>query len=321
MAILIDALIFVGGGVLLALAGLFLVRWKFKRYEFRRHQDVAGYFLAVIGTLYSIVLGLIVVNIQTKFDQARLMAEEESNSCWNIRNLTRGLPLEVRTSIRKPLHEFYISVKNEDWEDISKGTAREASGVPHQALWQAVSSYHPNNNFEAATYSSMLDSLKNLDDARRFRMVAKRRTVTPVVWSVLIVGAIFVIGFTYYFWVESLFVHIALTSFVAFFLSLVLFLVHIYSNPYRHELMLKESVFNNTSKDDNNSSKDDSDSTKAGGTNDSSTESDTSEQSSARPHKRSKRPGQDSDTQIGNKQPAPSGAATHNNSPATQKSP
>jgi hypothetical protein len=85
--------------------------------------------------------------------------------------------------------------------------------------------------------------MKSLSDARRYRMFARKRALSKVVWTVLIVGAVLTVTFTYMFWVESRALQLILTVFVALFISLNLLLVRLFENPYRNELGIKKSSF------------------------------------------------------------------------------
>ncbi|MBX9721305.1 MAG: hypothetical protein K2X81_07925, partial [Candidatus Obscuribacterales bacterium] len=68
MTAALDGIYIVGGSTLLALAGMFIVRRKIARSTLEACHEVGGILLSVIGTLYAILLGLIVVNAQAKVD-------------------------------------------------------------------------------------------------------------------------------------------------------------------------------------------------------------------------------------------------------------
>ena len=243
MSILLDSIILIGSCLLFTGLGLFLVRRYFHTVDFSKHHEVAGYLLAVIGTMYSVLLGLIVVNVQTKFDQARLMAETEANCCSDIANLCRGLPEATRITIRMPLKDYYTVVQSEDWEAVSSGAIKEGSVPAYQGMWRAIAAYQPEGNRESSCYQAILQSMKELSDARRFRMVARKRGLSPIIWAVLIFGAALTIIFTYFFWVDIVRTQVALTLCVALFIALNMLLVRIFENPYRNELMIKHGAF------------------------------------------------------------------------------
>jgi hypothetical protein len=233
----------VGGGVFFSVLGLVVVRKTFHRQDFKKHHEIAGYLISVVGTLYSILLGLIVVNVQSKFDESRTMAQAEASSCSDIANVGRGLKFEDGSRICSYLRWYYTVVQSEDWERISDGLEQEGSMPAYQGLWRAVASVNPLSNRESACYSSMLDSMKRLSDARRYRMSAKKRGLSVIVWLVLCSGAVMIIMFTYFFRVDSARTQTLLTVFVALFVSLNLLLVRLFENPYRNELLIKKGAF------------------------------------------------------------------------------
>jgi hypothetical protein len=240
---LFESIILVGGGVFFSVVGLVIVRRTFRRQDFKKHHEIAGYLISVVGTLYSILLGLIVVNVQSKFDESRTMAQAEASSCSDIANVGRGLDFGEASTICTCLRWYYTVVQSEDWERIGNGQETEASIPAYQGLWRAVAAVNPKTNRESACYSSMLDSMKRLSDARRYRMSAKKRGLSPIVWLVLVSGAIMIILFTYFFRVDSARTQTLLTIFVALFVSLDLLLVRLFENPYRNELLIKKGSF------------------------------------------------------------------------------
>ena len=243
MNALIESIVLVGGGVLFSIAGLIVVRKTFRRQDFKKHHEIAGYLISVVGTLYSILLGLIVVNVQSKFDQSRTMAQCEASSCSDIAHLARGFGRDQAIRVCNSVRWYYTVVQSEDWEKIALGTYVEASIPAYQGLWHAVVDLEPKTNRETTCFASMIDSLKRLSDARRYRMSARKRGLSPIVWVVLCAGAVMIIMFTYFFRTDSARTQTLLTVFVSLFVTLNLLLVWLFENPYRSELQIKRGAF------------------------------------------------------------------------------
>jgi len=238
-----DSTLIVGGSTIAAIAGVWWVRQRFEKHDFKQHHEVAGYLMSVVGTLYAVLLGLIVVNVQGKFDQARIMAQTEANACSDIYQITRGFPKDVRHAIRADLKNYYVVVQNEDWEGIAMGEVIEQSVPAYQRMWHTVSEYQPAGNRESACYSNLLNTMQQLSDARRYRLFACKRGLSPIVWVVLTVGGVLTVLFTYFFWVRSTKTQLTLIAFVALFLSLNVLLVKLFDDPYRAELGIQRSSF------------------------------------------------------------------------------
>ena len=218
------------------------MRKFFHRVDFSQHHAVAGYLLGVVGIMYSIVLGLIIVNVQNKCEQARIMAETEASCCSDIMLCTRGLPLHFRRRLRPIMHDYYEAVQSQDWEAVSHG--REDKSAPfYEALWTDIAAFEPQGNREINCYQQILSTMKDFADTRRYRTEADEHAISPFIWVVLITGALLTIMFTYFFWVDSVVTQTVLTIFVALFLALNLLLIRLFDNPYRNEFDIKEGAF------------------------------------------------------------------------------
>ncbi|MEY2519604.1 MAG: hypothetical protein QOF24_1363 [Verrucomicrobiota bacterium] len=64
-------LFYIGGSVLLALLGMWLVR-RFAPYEVMEgHKEIAGFIYGVLGTIYAVILGFSVVVLWEQFMMPR----------------------------------------------------------------------------------------------------------------------------------------------------------------------------------------------------------------------------------------------------------
>src|SRR5205807_6291102 len=72
------ALLAFGVAVGLAIGGLLLVRQSVELSTLERHNDVAGFIIAVIGVLYAVLLAFVVVISWQNFDRAEQIANSEA---------------------------------------------------------------------------------------------------------------------------------------------------------------------------------------------------------------------------------------------------
>lgn len=243
MNALTDFLSIVGGATAISLLGMALVRRKARREALEASHEVGGYLLAIVGTLYAILVGLIVVSAQAKVDTASQMAVTEANMLTNIYHLSRTFDEPCRRKIRQDLYEYATIASSQDWARVEEGEEKEGTVVPYRHLWQDVTAYEPHNDNDKECYARMLDDLEELSDARKYRMVAAKSQLSLVLWSVLIAGGVMIVLFTYFFFVESLLTQTLMTAFVAIFLSMNIYLIYVCQNPYRPELGAKEAGF------------------------------------------------------------------------------
>lgn len=243
MSALIDCLVIVGGTTALALAGVLIVRKRASREVLEASHEVGGYLLAIIGTLYAILVGLIVVNAETKVDTASDKAVIESNRLTNIYHVSRSFEPSAKRKISEALYNYATVAVNQDWEKVESGDEKEGTIVPYRQLWRDIVGYAPRNDNERECYAVLLQDLEELSDARKYRMVAAKSQLSPILWAVLIAGGIMIVLFTYFFFVENLISQLLMTGSVVIFLSMNVYLIYICQNPYRPELGAKEAGF------------------------------------------------------------------------------
>lgn len=240
---MLDGLIIIGGSTVLAVGGLFVVRKKFKGETQKACHEVAGYLLAIIGSLYAILLGMIVVGSSAKVDQAAQKATVEANMLSNIAHMTQSFTPQFRQTILSCLYDYAVAAQGQDWSKVQDGQEKEATIPAYQRLWKEIAEFSPQGVKEVQAREHILSDMQELSDARRHRMIGARSTLSPVLWTVLIVGAVMIVLFTYFFFLENLLAQTVMTSFVVIFLSLNVYLVYLCQNPYRAEFAAKESGF------------------------------------------------------------------------------
>jgi len=238
-----DCFLIIGLSTILSVVGMFIVRKSISRQTLEACHEVGGVMFAVIGTLYAIVVGLIVVNSEGKVDAASQMAVTEANQLSNIYHLAHTFKQPASHNIRAAIHDYAVAVVEEDWSKVETGAEKEATVPAYQRLWSEVTAYIPEKNNDSQCYATMLTNLEDLSTARRYRMVEARSTLSPVLWAVLTGGGITVILFTYFFFVENLKAQALMTTFVALSLSMNIYLIYVCQNPYRPELGVKQSGF------------------------------------------------------------------------------
>jgi ABC-type Mn2+/Zn2+ transport system permease subunit len=88
-----------------------------------------------------------------------------------------------------------------------------------------------------------VDTLANLDDARRGRLLAARSSLPRPLWFALITGAVMTIGFSYLFGVKNVIAHTVITVLLAASIGLGLFLIVALDGPFSGGLSISPEAF------------------------------------------------------------------------------
>ncbi len=233
----------VGVSTVLSVLGMLLVRSFVDLSKLKAHHEVAGYLLSVIGTLYAVLLAFVVVEAQSNIQQARQTAEFEANSIADIFHYAGWFPVKTRAAVRGLCLDYVTAVVDEEWDKMEtfQFSARAVSGLHN--MWHAVRQFEPVTEGQKAAYAAVLEELGNAGDNRRSRLLANHNGVSPLLWTVITVGGVLTITFTYFFGLENVRAQMIMVALVAITLSLNIFLVAAYTYPFAGEFKIEPDAF------------------------------------------------------------------------------
>jgi hypothetical protein len=219
-----------------AVAGLLVTRRMLRRLDMISHHEVGGFLLSVVGTIYAVILGLIVVDSLAKFQAARQTTEREANALGSIVLLANHLPPENRDRVHGLAVAYADLVMNREWAMLDDGRTDPEAQATGLRLIEAITEFEPKTGREQATYEKALDAAGDLWNARRSRVVSAAQGFPGAEWFLLLAGGAITVTFTYFFKLDHTRVHVAMTSLVATIIALNLYMVLMFGYPYSGEV-------------------------------------------------------------------------------------
>ena len=214
------------------------------------HHDVAGFLVAVVGVLYAVVLGFVVVTSWSAFDSAQQNADVEAGDVGDAFGFAQMLPEPRREHMRRSLAGYAIEVRDHEWALLSHGKQDErARALLVRAVQALGEPYHaPSANLDEAlnrmtTRQSVADSLRDIADNRRLRVIQAQQRFSPALALALIIGALMVLVFVFLFGVEDRVLRFTMTSIVAGCIGLLLGVVVEFSAPYSGALRVSPQAW------------------------------------------------------------------------------
>ena len=228
-----------GVSILIALLGLYLVRRLVGVDKLRGNHDVAGFLIAIVGTIYAVLLAFVVVVEWEKRTEASTTVATEANVLGDLSRMAERLPSEQRKQALLELIDYAQSIADDEWPVLANGNSSDKTTSALNKLWKNyVIDQSPQTPAEAALYSESLRRLNDLSDNRRLRINSSRNGLPLMLWVALIGGGVVTIAFTYFFTIANLRAQLlmvaALTAEITFILLVVLSL----DNPYRGDLQV-----------------------------------------------------------------------------------
>jgi hypothetical protein len=107
----------------IALGVLLLVHQVIDLELRRRHNDLIGFVIAVVGVVYAVLLAFIAVVTWESYTRADEIAADEANYVGNLYRDSVGLPNEVARPLRADLRRYVEDVIGKEWPEQRAGGA------------------------------------------------------------------------------------------------------------------------------------------------------------------------------------------------------
>lgn len=230
-------------GMMAALTAVAVARWLFSADALRIGHEATGNVLTIVGTLYAVVLGLIVVDAMTHFEKAMDIVQSESNSLANTHLLADRLPEPQRSRVQGLCRDYAEQVVKFDWPAMERAKMSVAARRTALALARSLHDFEPQNEVEKTVYPNMLGKIEDLWDRRRERAGMAEYGIPIVEWVSLILGGVVTMFFAGLFSAGNMRLQIVITTLAALVISLNLYIVCLLAYPFAGELSVSKRPF------------------------------------------------------------------------------
>lgn len=227
----------------LGCGGQIVVHRRFKSAEFVRRNEVAGFIIAVVGTLYAVVLGFMTVVTWERYQTAQERLASETASVLDAWHDAVELPPPARRFIRAAMLDYAHVMIDDEWPKMRTGGFSVSGDTIIMDSTTAIGQIRPKNATEANAQTTEIGLLNALHDARQQRLSGSDAALTALQWIVLFIGAIVVVGFCYLFEVESPRAHLVMTGAVAVIIATMMVLIFELESPFKSPIGISSSAW------------------------------------------------------------------------------
>lgn len=197
-----------------------------------RHREVAGFLLAAMAAVYGALLAFVVVAVWEQLNDAKSIVEREATVVVSLHHNFDAFPELTRVPLQRLLKEYAESVIKDEWPTLANGTRSTRTRDKLDLVETALRGYEPVTQSQIAFYQECVKLLSDLSDARQQRILAGANSLPPVLWVVLLFGAVSTISFAYFFGTDNGRAQLAMSSLICASILLILFLVFELDNPF-----------------------------------------------------------------------------------------
>jgi len=229
--------------VAFAAGGQLYIHHRFRETDFVQHNEVGGFIVAIVGTLYAVLLGFLTIVIWQHFAETQGQVSRESAAAADAWHTAVGLPHNVRTRIRHDLFTYANIMIEQEWPAMHRGGYTFQADIVVMDAMATAGTYKPVNFRESTAQMATQQQLSILHDERVRRLTNNGTAVSWFEWLVLYIGGICVIGFCWLFGLRSTRVHVLMTSTVAILIASMLVLLFELQYPFRSSVGVKPDTW------------------------------------------------------------------------------
>jgi Protein of unknown function (DUF4239) len=228
-----------GGG---SVAGLCLVRWLVPLDRLQKNHEVAGVTFGVLGAFYGLVLAFVIVAAWERFNNANTSALDEATALESLYKLGAAFSDPMRSQLDSAVIEYSHRVIEKEWPQMADDTFQGGKVGAHE-LWAIVLAYRPVDGREQILVDKAIDELDAISRARGQRLDYYQQDLPSVVWTVIYLGCLMTIGFSYFFGSNVFRAQVLMCGFFSILLGLTILAILELAHPYQGVVTISDEPF------------------------------------------------------------------------------
>jgi uncharacterized protein (DUF983 family) len=229
--------------VLLAVAGLVLVRYLVPSTLLKSRGEATNAIHQAIGIVYGVAIGFTILVVWQHLDTAQATTQREASDVEAIYRHADQLHESDGNRIQELSRSYAEVVVEEEWPLLAHGQASPQAQNTADELRDRIQKLDPQTMGEQALYARMLTNVDELEENRGLRLLHSNEGVPPFLWIVLVITGIITVAFTYLFEIESPRRHMLLVAALAVVVALSLYTVRIIEYPFAGDVQASPEAF------------------------------------------------------------------------------
>ncbi|MBV9359666.1 MAG: DUF4239 domain-containing protein [Chloroflexi bacterium] len=232
MSTWLQGALIIGGSLVLALAGFALVHRYVPLHIREPQNEVAGFIYAVLGVMYAILLAYVTIVVWQQFDDTSSLVDQEAIDLANIYHGVDQFPDPGKGRVHDTIRNYVETTIDEEWPLLGRGETSPRSDELAHDLQMALTELPISTESDQVLADHALTAYHDFSTARQLRIFQSSVGVHPLLWVMLIGGAIITIGFTYLFGVSNARAHAAMIAALTLVIAGTLFMIEATNYPF-----------------------------------------------------------------------------------------
>ncbi|MBS2009638.1 MAG: DUF4239 domain-containing protein [Cyanobacteria bacterium SZAS TMP-1] len=229
--------------VLVSIGGMLVFRKFTDREKMKENNPVTDPLMATIGMLFAILLGFMVANAMTKYEECRLTVLAEAAAVGDIFRLARGLHSADSRPIMIDCLDYIDTVVEMEWPQMAEMETNDRAWSIYTDMWKQISRVEPKTQGQSNIHQVLVQSITKLGECRRARSAQLQSKMPAVLWLVVISGAVITVVFSFFFGLDSVILQTVMTAMLTYVLCMNMYLLVSFNTPFVGDIKLKPTAF------------------------------------------------------------------------------
>jgi hypothetical protein len=163
-------LLFVGGMVVLTLAGVMIARRAFPDLAESRFDHVAENLRVVYELIFALILAFVIAAVLDAMGNAESTVATEATTIAQLTRENEAFPPKDELRVDDALDVYVHAVANDEWKTMRDGVESPSATAALEAVYAEYRTVDPHGTVQQEAYSHALDKLDDAASARRERL-------------------------------------------------------------------------------------------------------------------------------------------------------
>ena len=228
-----------------------LIRSRFPEIRAQRHNDVAGFLVAVIGVIYAVTAGFMIANQWENYTEARERTWHEAYALAAVAESSVVMPPDVQAAVREGVVDYNQAVI--DWwprQDRLGASDDPREEQTLQRLFELMNRIEPTTDAQRSFIDHANESLMEVAMDRNQRLhEANRAHLEAPLWIIISIAGAVTVLFCLLFGLETQWLHYTMVAALAITIGISFLLVLLLNYPLSGVMPIKPESYESVVRD------------------------------------------------------------------------
>jgi hypothetical protein len=229
--------------VTLSITWLVLLNRAWPATRRRVHNDVIGWQISILGTIYAVMVGFMLYAVWANFQTAEANANAEANAAVDLYRAADGLPEAQRRIIQQALVHYVSTVATTEWETMNRNGQPHAGQPYIVIMWTQMTHSYVESSTQEVSLNQAMTELNSMTEHRRLRILESQTEMPTILWTVLVIGGIITVASCCLIGTENTGLHFALIIASSLLISLALVAIGDIDRPFQGSVHVSNRAF------------------------------------------------------------------------------